>query len=63
MRSKLCITLFLALGVLFLLQPAARADVTIVVSRAITYGGTSAVRDERGRRWSVNRNGTTLLVL
>jgi hypothetical protein len=29
MRSKLCITLFLALGVLFLLQPAARADVVM----------------------------------
>ena len=29
MRSKLYITLFLALGVLFLLQPAAQADVTM----------------------------------
>jgi len=29
MRSKLCITLFFALGVLFLLQPAAQADVTM----------------------------------
>jgi len=29
MRSKLCITLFLALGVLFLMLPAAQADVTM----------------------------------
>ena len=39
MRSKLCITLFLAVGVLFLLQPAARADQMQLYFTGTTSGG------------------------
>ena len=41
MRSKLCITLFLAVGVLFLLQPAARADQMQLYFTGTTSGGDS----------------------
>src|SRR5208283_5394370 len=41
MRSRLCITLFLALGVLFVVQSAARADTMQLYFTGTTSGGDS----------------------